>query len=283
MNLVKLLPTGKYQIIANQAFCWLLDGKMPDANKLINGTSLSGALLPEFDKKIRLVATVDNGALSNVHGDWYEWLIAISAWNFCCANPNAHIPLLLPNVRQFDVSKLYKPSLYNHISDLRDKVKKLGKVSLISSNPDFVIIKRTIFDAIFGEIDPVVIITPEAIHDLETRCKKLTNQCDFDDIVGYVSIKTSLRPDRRLQLSHEGSLMKALYVHLQTREWITDPKGIKYYGITTKATSADKAGLNTVATHSLTTVFSIPQPAVDDLFEINMLSQAAPVFEKILL
>ncbi|WP_373695840.1 Cfr10I/Bse634I family restriction endonuclease [Brunnivagina elsteri] len=36
-------------------------------------------------------------------------------------------------------------------------------------------------------------------------------KCNLKDIIGYASIKTSLRPDRRLQIPHEGSLMKAIY------------------------------------------------------------------------
>ncbi|MEZ9785078.1 Cfr10I/Bse634I family restriction endonuclease [Vibrio breoganii] len=39
------------------------------------------------------------------------------------------------------------------------------------------------------------------------------------EIVGCFSIKTSLRPDCHLQTAHEGSLTRAVYVHLQIRSW----------------------------------------------------------------
>jgi HEAT repeat protein len=34
--------------------------------------------------------------------------------------------------------------------------------------------------------------------------------------------------------------MKALYTHLQTRKWIINPAGLKYYAIATKINNADK-------------------------------------------
>ena len=77
--------------------------------------------------------------------------------------------------------------------------------------------------------------------------------------------------------------MKAIYTHMQTREWILNPKGLKYYAISTKVGSSDRNALKTVATHSITTVQSIPQAAVDEVFEINSLQQAEAVFAQILI
>jgi len=106
--------------------------------------------------------------------------------------------------------------------------------------------------------------------------------CGFEHIVGYLSVKTSLRPDRRLQIPHEGSLMKAIYTHLQTRKWIISPKGLKYYASATSIGDADITALKTVATHSITTVQNIPQPAVDEVFQIDSITDAMEVYESIL-
>ena len=76
--------------------------------------------------------------------------------------------------------------------------------------------------------------------------------------------------------------MKAIYTHLQTREWIINPKGIKYFALATKVGNSDRAALKTVATHSITTVHSIPQAAVDEVFEVNSLQQAQVAFGKTL-
>lgn len=76
--------------------------------------------------------------------------------------------------------------------------------------------------------------------------------------------------------------MKAIYTHLQTREWIINPKGVKYFAIATKVGNPDRAALKTVATHSITTVHSVPQAAVDEVFQVNSLQQAQEAFSQIL-
>jgi len=105
--------------------------------------------------------------------------------------------------------------------------------------------------------------------------------CTFDSIVGFVAAKSSFRPDRRLQIPHEGSLIKAIYVHLQTRQWVVNPRGIKYYAIGGKIGQSDIQALKTVATHSIVTVSSKPQAAVDQVFEVNTREIAETTFAKI--
>jgi hypothetical protein len=277
MTYIRTLKDGKSQVIKDAAFCFLLNNRLPSATKLID------ELISDFDRAVSNVdKTVSKDALNNVHGDWYEWLLAIAAWNYCAEHPKANLAILTPNITQFDVAKLYNDRLYNLIQDLRDKVLVSSAVQLISSNPDFVIIDRRLVDRIFPKIKKIGLINKEALTTIEAAHKQFEKQCDFDDIFGYIAVKTSFRPDRRLQIPHEGSLMKAIYTHLQTREWIIKPKGIKYYAIATKVGKPDRAALKTVATHSITTVHSIPQAAVDDVFEVNSLQQAEIAFGQIL-
>lgn len=276
MTFIRLI-NGKPQIIKDAAFCNLLKNQLPDNAKGID------ELLSEFDAEIKKAdGTVTKDALNNAHGDWYEWLLAIGGWNYCANNATANLPILTPNINQFDTAKLYNSKLFSLISDLRDKVLVTSSVKLISSNPDFVIINRDLANEILPVIQPIKIIDENALKTIENVYKQFENKCNFEDIVGYISVKTSLRPDRRLQIPHEGSLMKAIYTHLQTREWIINPKGIKYYAISTKVKTPDREALKTVATHSITTVQSIPQAAVDDVFEVNSLEQGLFAFEQML-
>jgi hypothetical protein len=277
MNFIRTLKGGKSQVIKDIAFCTLLKGELPIKSKPID------ELIADFDKEVSKVdKTVTKDALNNVHGDWYEWLLAISAWNYCAENKDANIALLTPNISQFDISRLYNDKLYNLIQDLRGKVLQSSSVQLISSNPDFVIIDRKVVNSAVGKIEPITRIDQETISLIENTFREISGKCDFDDIHGYVSVKTSFRPDRRLQIPHEGSLMKAIYTHLQTREWIINPKGLKYYAIATKVGKPDRAALKTVATHSITTVHSVPQAAVDEVFEVNSLQQAQDALSQIL-
>lgn len=277
MAYIRILEGGKSQIIKDLAFCSLLGGELPLEDKLFS------TLFNEFDEAVRKEdSRITREALSNVHGDWYEWLLAISAWNYFVQNENAHLALLMPNIIRFDVATLYEKRLNDLITDLKEKVAQVSNVQLITSNPDFVIINGGLARDILGKVSEIHAITPDLLKTLEGNFQKFIEKCNFEQIEGYISVKTSLRPDRRLQISHEGSLMKALYAHLQTREWITSPKGLKYYAIATRITDPDRNALKTVATHSLTTVFSLPQAAVDEVYEVNTLRQADLAFASIL-
>jgi len=238
---------------------------------LANRSVLSLASFDEFFSEAeRLVRvehpSVDANALSNVRGDWYEWLISIGTIEFLIANPTANYLLPLPNVSQYDCSRLYVEKLHSHVNDLRDKVLTSTGARLITSNPDFVLISRT--KAVeLPNFSPS--ITEETITEIDGLYQQVSGLCSFEEIKGYASVKVSLRPDRRLQIPHEGSLVKALYRHIQTREWLIDASGIKYYAITTSFNAADERGLKTVATHSITDVSAKPEAAVDQLLRIS--------------
>ncbi|HRB93363.1 MAG TPA: Cfr10I/Bse634I family restriction endonuclease, partial [Niabella sp.] len=123
MNFIRKLRNGKSQVIKDLAFCTLLKGKLPTQKKPID------ELISEFDKEVSKVdKTVTKDALNNVHGDWYEWLLAISAWNYCAENKKANLALLTPNISQFDIARLYNDKLYNLIQDLREKVLQSSSV-----------------------------------------------------------------------------------------------------------------------------------------------------------
>lgn len=260
-----------------EAFCDILQNTLPAQNILLTGilNNLDNAVLaanPRTSKQ----------ALSNAHGDWYEWLLAISAWNYHAANPNSYFALLLPNVSQFNVAQLYEQDLSQMIADLRAKLHASVNVQLITSNPDFVLIDADVIEVPPETLIPINVIDYDTVEMIDRAYRHFIHQCNYESIVGYLSIKSSLRPDRRLQISHEGSLAKALYTHMQTRQWILEPKGLKYYCCSTSVSDADRRGLRTVATHSITSVQSTPQAAVDDSFEVNSLAQAELMWRAIL-
>ncbi len=261
---VDISDNGKPHIKRVDTFCSLLENKLPPDEMEYS------KLLEYFDNSIQEKhPKVTKGALNNCHGDWYEWLLAVNAWNHRIENNKKYILLLLPNVSSFDVAELYSKNLNVYIHDLRMKVKDSADVQLITSNPDFVIIDTTKIDLDDRFSDGISTITPDSIKLMENSYEYFIGKCSFENVVGYLSVKTTFRPDRRLQLSHEGSLMNAMYVHLQTRDWIINPEGLKYYGAATSISDADRRGLRTVATHSIINVQSTPQAAVDEIFEIN--------------
>lgn len=277
MSYIEILSNGKPQVKAKEAFCELLNMSPPPSNKSLI------ELFNEFDVIIKSQhKAITTGALNKIHGDWYEWILAIEMWNYRIRNDSNQLILNLPNVSQFDCSRLYKHRLSSLIDDLKIKISESTNVQLISSNPDYVIIdtQNMILDNRFNT--PITRITPDTIDMISSAYKDFIDKCDFNDLIGYVSVKTSFRPDRRLQIAHEGSLMKALYIHLQTRQWIIHPQGLKYYAIAREVKDVDRNALKTVATHSITTVHSIPQSAVDEVFQIDSLDEAQTHFAEII-
>ena len=91
---------GKPGIIKNIAFCHLLNGVIPDRSEKIT------KIIKQLDEGVQNRADVTSNALSNAHGDWYEWLLGIEGWNYCAENDDAHVPLMLPNISRFDVASL---------------------------------------------------------------------------------------------------------------------------------------------------------------------------------
>ncbi|RUO38877.1 restriction endonuclease [Aliidiomarina taiwanensis] len=231
---------------------------------------------------VAMNAGLERGALNNARGDWYEWIIGANAWNYRIKKQSPLLILNLPNKKRFDVSKLYQDKFSDQIADLRQKVSESSDVELITSNPDFVIIDTSNIELPHRFHIPFGRLTVDDLDLLDTAYQDFIGQCSFDDIRGYFSVKTTFRPDRRLQIPHEGSLMKAIHVHLQTRSWIIDPKALKYYAAATKVNNSDREALKTVATHSITNVSSKPQAAVDDVFVIDSVEQLHDALEVIL-
>ena len=142
------------EIIKDKAFVTLLGGVLPDEDTEIT------ALLNDLDRLVRARSPkVSIGALSNSHGDWYEWLLAIQAWNCFVTSPNMDLAVLLPNVSRFSVANLYTPDLSELVQDLRTKVAETSQVQLITSNPDFVIINSSLARSVITDYSPITIIT----------------------------------------------------------------------------------------------------------------------------
>ena len=263
---------GKVSIDSVAVFCDALQNRNPlELDSFIDFFNACEALvLSEFK--------ATQGAINNVRGNWYEWLISIGSLHYVEKMPNSiGLFVQLPNVRSLDYMSLYESDIYKYIEDLKQKTSARG-VSLISSNPDYAIIRRTQNN----EFPDLSNIDAAAIARVDNYHKQFLGNLDFEGIIGFASIKTSLRPDRRLQLSHEGALVKAFYEHLKGRLWKVDARGLKYYGVATEVKESDIEGLRTVATHSILSVNTKPEAAVDEVFQITSGSNLSSFLDKVL-
>ena len=142
--------------------------------------------------------SIKSGAFSNVRGTWFEWMVSIDSYNHWAENNHNLLLLNLPNISRFDSTSLYLPEIHGFVLDLRSKLESTLDIQMISSNPDYVIIDTTRLGQYFKR-EKITSVTRESLESLDNLYKNIINKCELDDIVGYFSLKTSLRPDRRLQ------------------------------------------------------------------------------------
>jgi hypothetical protein len=236
-------------------------GVIPDYGQFLEACTLlarQAATIP---------ADITQNALNNSRGAWYAWVVAIEAIKFSTRTRDSNLLVKLPNITQLDFTTLYTPDIQDLVQDFKNKLQLIGSVNLISSNPDYVIINRRLANSTIPSL--AIPLSPETLNTIDVWYGSFTSRCSLDDIVAYVGAKVSLRPDRRIQLLHEGSLIKAIYAHLQTRKWLINPNGVKYYAISSNLSPADLNGLRSVATHSIASANSRPLPAVDNAFRVN--------------
>lgn len=258
-----------------ESLCELLNGALPHED-----TSFTH-LFKKMDTEVRAsFPEVSTGALSNVHGDWYENLIAVVAWNMMVDGKCEYLLLPIPKASSFDLWSLYESKLYEYVKDLRSKVFDSTGTMLITSNPDFVILKKSAIPNLKAE--SISALTPKNLSMVNELYVQAGGMCGFDDLIGFLSVKTSMRPDRRLQVCHEGAMMKSVYSHIRTREWILNATGMKYFAATTKLTTADRNALRSVAGHSLAHVQGLPESSVDEAFCVDSVRQVEEMIEEIL-
>jgi hypothetical protein len=272
--LVNIISDGRTQVDTKGALCEIQSSFPPQESF----TEVLSRVSTTIQKRH---PEVTSNALSNTRGAWYEWLLAASAWNWHFRH-SSYLAVLLPNMTQFDIADLYEPRLCGFIQDLRSKVTTHTSVKLVTSNPDFVIVDVREMNLELDLASEISHFDRTTLDSLDQLYRRLIGKCTFKNLIGYISVKSSLRPDRRLQIPHEGSLMKAIYAHLQTRDWVINPPGLRYYAISSVISDADRDALKTVATHSITTVNELPKAAVDAVFQINSQIEAEATWESIL-
>lgn len=208
----------------------------------------------------QLAPKTTTAALANAKGTWYAWLLAIYAEEEISLLGGNLTMLKLPSVTSYLCTKLYAMQLQDLLEDFKAKLVAVGGANLVTSNPDFAVLRKSPLQRIYNLTDQ---LTESHLDLYDTQYRGLDSSCQLDELTAFIGVKTSLRPDRRIQLLHEGSLMKAIYTHLKTRNWDIFAKGLHYYGLSLELSRADIEGLCSVATHSIASASLRPERAVD--------------------
>lgn len=226
--------------------------------------------------------TPGQGAFNNARGDWLELILSAYFWNAAVDRNEDILVVRLPNVMRMSFIELFDKESQKLINfGLMKTLNKHG-ARLDMSNPDIigVHIKRSKLPSIFHKkLDRLGVKEASMLFD---AYKILLGKCSYNGILFGLSIKTSLRGDRRYQIVHEGSIVKAFIAHLQTRYWDTSFE-TKFYGaVTDNVSEQDHEIFKTAATHSIVNVFSPSVKAVDKVYHVPTTADVEKMINEIL-
>lgn len=260
---------GQFSVNKKEAFCELVK-KFP-----LNDSDNLKEYFENWDSHIRSIKpSITRGSLNNCHGDWYEWLIALTSWNCRQSNKIEEVALLVPNATRLDIHKLYISEVQTIVETIKENAKSAG-VNFISSNPDFVVARVPKVE------DRLLKLNEISVNDLEFLDNYYLNLIDktrFEDITGFLSVKTSFRPDRRLQIAHEGSSIKAMHHYIANSLTPKSQAKLFYQAVSINATRADLKALRTLAPYSMALGDKKLEPAIDNVEKIDCISSAKKFF-----
>lgn len=212
----------------------------------------------------------DSGSTdNNIRGAWTRWIFGAICWNFFCkyaAQHNACIVMLPP------ISRLSFTDLFDTDSGEALKRGLLSKLSnhgieLTMSNPDFICAADIPPDDLFQA--PIANLSLDNQGTLNRAYEKIVESCQYNSIKFGIALKTSLRSDRRYQIIHEGSTLKAFIAHLQVRYWDIDFNTDYYAVVANDVSNADRRVLSAPAIHSIVDVHTPPVKAIDEIYEVR--------------
>lgn len=274
--------------------------------ELVFGTSmhsLPGTVadaLKDLDREARALYSTQgypadkpsDDALKNCHGKWSEPLFAITAWNTLAGINSAsddyfYVYVKLPPKKNKKTEWL---SLLNEncskairnfdLDSTHPVVAKSAhtKLTLIASNPDAVILKfpKDQLPGFALSLDPSKALgsfdvsTLEKMDTLyESFIKKVTPSAN---LVCFVSLKTSTRPDRKYQFLNEGNHVKSVLMYLYAMKadkgLTTEFFSNRYFAVClTKVTDADREAMDCAMSAYISAPMINPLWSVDKLYE----------------
>ena len=185
---------------------------------------------------------------------------------------------MTPNATRLDIHSLYRNEIQEIVKEIRKNANAKG-VNFVSSNPDFAVIRIPDFEHKYFDLNEIEI---SDLDILDNYYQNLLGKVNFKDLTGFLSVKTSFRPDRRLQIAHEGSLIKAMHYYIGKNITCSRDTKLVYQAISTNATKADLKALKTLAPHSISIEGNHLEPAIDNVKRIDCFSSAEIFFKDIL-
>jgi len=152
------------------------------------------------------------GSLNNCKGQWNEFSYLYSAHSSILSQRKDIYIVKMGNENSIKFWQLYKPIVRIRFIEFLETLKQKNLI-LRCSTPDFVIIRRDIINDLIPRSQKF--LGKSLFDDLKNLYKNLIDQCESEDVISFISVKTSNRPDRRYQILYEANITKlaSKYIH----------------------------------------------------------------------
>ena len=221
------------------------------------------------------------GGFNNVRGDWLEQILAVIFANLTATGEYGNTVITrLPNTGTMPYQELFGPTARAYLTDLYDSLEE-HHISMTMSNPDFVCVTN-LSDEVFAAIRGPFTLKVTDIETLWDAYKSIQGRCDPFHIPFVLTVKTSVRPDRRYQIVHEANIVKALAAHLASRYWKRDLYIPFYALIAGPVSDSDRKVLRNPVTHTLVQVSWDPAPVVDSVYSIDSIAEVQTIISNLL-
>jgi hypothetical protein len=164
-------------------------------------------------------STVTQGSLNNCRGTWYELAFMMEAHRSILRSTEDLYLVKMGNENSIRFWEIYDRESRNKYEELLARLKQQEQSMFIRcSTPDFVVIGRDVIKK--SSIAEVLSSQAPSLQAINELYKAIKNNCQPDRVKGFISLKTSNRPDRRYQILVEANVTKfaSKYIHPPDRQ-----------------------------------------------------------------
>lgn len=199
-----------------------------------------------------------DGSLNNSRGRWFELLL----FNEFDRILSKRTDLNNIGIHRLPSATADRPFCHMFIDHQRNE---LDKINPSTSNPDFVVVKTTGNQRTLFSSSSII----NKFQDLS-----FIGNINMDDVISFISIKTSARPDRRYQQIYEANLIKALFYRFD--------KVINFISINMEHTVRNEEVYSSSSIISILKDDDEFSPAIDKAFVMNHSSDVVAVVNYII-
>jgi hypothetical protein len=217
------------------------------------------------------------GSRNNCRGTWYELAFIMESHRSILRSTKDLYIIKMGNENSIKFWEIYNQESRQRYQLLVDRLNQKDEPIFIRcSTPDFMVISRDIISSSTGS--QILESQSPSLQEINELYKVIKNNCTPDRVKGFISLKTSNRPDRRYQILVEANVTKfaSKYIHPPDRPLRFDVIG--------ESNSSDievfKAPLMSTLPLTLDGDINIVERAIDDETNITSSSQLDSYWER---